>query len=664
MSRFLARAPLLVAIVILVSTRSLFAQCNDCWLEAQGTEIVNASTGQPVILRSVGLGYWLLQEGYMLNPGGCSGCPNTQWQMKLQYLNEGKTIGQVEDFYQQWRDNFITKDDIDYIASLGFNSVRLPMHYELFLTDTQRAARNAVITDLYSGHDAYKAALQGWVNDGSLFTDPNLEGFQVIDRLVSWCADNGMYVILDLHAAPGAQGSDLNICDGFHANNLWTEPVFQDVIDQLWLAISNRYKDEPRIAMYEFINEPNNVPGGGQAIHALTQRLLTTVRNNGDNHLIGIHGNNWCNNYDYLEPDTFTPNWGLVYNAHRYWIDPSDDWVPDPNPNQINRMINLINFRDTHNVPVWVGETGENSNSWLSQNIAKMEGEGIGWCHWTYKRHDWTENAALGRIGGNYPTDGAYVWPTVLNSIRFANFIPHPNTLAAVTGTLPAPWTTGCFPNPSGCGGPTGETVWLLGNNGKFVSIDNALSVLTCDRDTFTVHELFEVVDAGGGTIALRGANGMYVSSKDGQSAMACDSPGIQEQERFGWIEVGIGAVNLRGSNNLYVSSENGQAPMTCNRTDPQGWEQFNFGVVELCPADLTTQGAGQGDPGYGVPDGSATAADINFYVNAWVAGDLAIADVTTQGAPQGDPNYGVPDGTVSASDLNYYVNLWVIGCP
>ena len=664
MSRFLAKAsPLLGAIAILASTRSLSAQCNDCWLEAQGTEIVNASTGQPVILRSVGLGYWLLQEGYMLNPGGCSGCPNTQWQMKLQYLNEGKTIGQVEAFYQQWRDNFITKDDIDYIASLGFNSVRLPMHYELFLTDTQRAARNAVITDLYSGHDAYKAALQGWVNDGSLFTDPNLEGFQIIDRLVSWCEDNGMYVVLDLHAAPGAQGSDLNICDGFHANNLWTEQVFQDVIDQLWLSISTRYKDEPRIAMYEFINEPNNVPGGGQAIHALTQRLLTTVRNNGDNHLIGIHGNSWGNKYDYLEPNTFTPNWGLVYNAHRYWIDPSDDWVPDPNPNQINRMINLINFRDTHNVPVWVGETGENSNSWLSQNIAKMEAEGIGWCHWTYKRHDWTENAALGRIGGNYPTDGAYAWPTVLNSIRFTNFIPHPNTLAAVTGTLPPPWSTGCVPNTGNCA-PIGSSVWLLGYHGEYVSSDNGLSVLTCDRTTIDSGGLFTLVDAGGGKVALRGSNGLYVSSKDGLSPMACDGSAVQTLETFDWVDLGNGSIAIRGSNGLYVSSENGQAPMVCNRAAANAWESFTFGVVPTCQPDLTTQGAGIGDPAYGQPDGAVTGADLAYFVNFWVAGDAGVADVTTTGAGAGDPAYGVPDAQITGADINYYVNLWVAGCP
>jgi len=82
------------------------------------------------------------------------------------------------------------------------------------------------------------------------------------------------------------------------------------------------------------------------------------------------------------------------------------------------------------------------------------------------------------------------------------------------------------------------------------------------------------------------------------------------------------------------------------------------------CPPDITTQGAPVGDPRYGVRDGFVTAADLNYFVNAYVAGDLAVADLTTAGAGIGDPGYGVPDGLVTAADLNYYVNLWVAGCP
>lgn len=552
------------------------AQCNPCWLVTQGSQVVNASTGTPVKLRSVGLGGWLLQEGYMLNPGGCDGCPGTQWQLKLQYLNEGQSIQQVEDFYQGWRDNFITKADIDYIASLGFNSVRLPMHYELFLTDTQRAVRNAVITNINNGHDQYKAELQNWLDANQLFSSQNLEGFRVIDRLLQWCADNDMYVILDLHAAPGAQGSDLNICDGFHDNNLWQFPVFQDVINELWLAISDRYKSEPRIAMYEFFNEPNNNPGGQPAIHDLTQRLISTVRANGDTHLIGLHGGDWGNNYNYMEPWTFSPNWGLVYSCHRYGIDPAQDWIPNGNPNFISLIIDMINFRDTYNVPIWCGETGENSNEWLTQNIAKLENEDIGWAHWTYKRFDFQENAALMRIGGFYPTDGSWTMFGVLNNIQFDSLFPNFNTIAAVTSTLPPAGTTGCSLGSDQLA-PIGQTIYLRGSNGRFVSSEDGLSEMTCNRNDITASELFKVVDAGEGKIALQGANGLFVSCENGQAPMNCDRAEVAAWERFDWVDLGAGQIGLRGINGRLVSSENGTAPITCNRDQAEGWERFEF---------------------------------------------------------------------------------------
>jgi len=102
---------------------------------------------------------------------------------------------------------------------------------------------------------------------------------------------------------------------------------------------------------------------------------------------------------------------------------------------------------------------------------------------------------------------------------------------------------------------------------------------------------------------------------------------------------------------------------------DTGTWHDFSIYVYGTAlggpcsPADVTTTGAGIGDPGYGVPDGSITTADIQYYVNLFVAGDPA-ADLTTTGAGVGDPGYGVPDGAITAADIQYYVNLWVLGCP
>ena len=196
----------------------------------------------------------------------------------------------------------------------------------------------------------------GWVAEGSIAATTDLDGFQHIDDLIEWCAEFGLWISLDMHAAPGSQGVTLAITDGFYPNNLWDYPVFQDVLVEIWDAISDRYRDESRIAMYEFINEPNSVPGGGPAIRDLTQRLITMVRDKGDQHLIGVHGNGYSNVYDNMLPQDFSPNWGLVYHAHRYWIDPQDDAIPNGNPNVINRMVDLVQFRQTHQVPIWVSE--------------------------------------------------------------------------------------------------------------------------------------------------------------------------------------------------------------------------------------------------------------------------------------------------------------------
>jgi endoglucanase len=547
-----------------------------CFLETRGTQITT-NTGVNVILRTMNLGNWSLQEGYFLHPQLNPNPVNCQWKMKKKYYDQGQTEAQVEAFYQSWRNNFITKADIDYIASLGFNSVRLPMHYELFLSTSQRAWRNNVIRNI-GYHDTYKANLQNALNNNQLFNDPNLEGYRMIDNLLSWCASNGLYVILDLHAAPGGQGADQNISDLFYANDLWNQQVFKDVTVRLWERISARYKAESRIAFYDLINEPNQVPNN-QVIHDLFQRLITAIRNQGDNHILMIEGNGWGNNYDYLEPYTFSPNWGLVYNAHRYWINASDDWVRDGNPNQINRMINLVEFRARHNVPVFVGETGENTNAWLSQNIAWLEEHGIGWAHWTYKRHDVNENAALMRIGGAYPYDGASVMSQVLEQIKYANNIKNTNTIPAVTGKNPAPWTTGCYnggaPGPQP---PTGTTITLRGPNNLYVTSNNGTSPMWCNSSNGAgTWEKFLVVGVGNNKVALKSMN-KYVSSENGAtSGVTCNRTSIGGWEVFTWEQVGSTQVGLKGNNNMYISSENGTSVMKCNRATRQGWETFTY---------------------------------------------------------------------------------------
>ena len=96
------------------------------FLKAEGRLIVNEK-GEKVILRGIGLGGWMLQEGYMLKLGKVG--PQHRIREKITEL-----VGpeKAAAFYDRWLANDIRKIDIDSMAAWGFNSVRLPMHYALY----------------------------------------------------------------------------------------------------------------------------------------------------------------------------------------------------------------------------------------------------------------------------------------------------------------------------------------------------------------------------------------------------------------------------------------------------------------------------------------------------------------------------------------------------
>jgi endoglucanase len=579
-------------------------------LRADGTRIVNASN-QEVILKGVGLGGWLLQEGYMLNPSG----GGTQGSFKKRLYDQGQTEAQVEAFYQSWRDNFITQADINWIADQGFNCVRIPMHYDLFLTPAQRTVRNNVIRNS-ENYTTYINSLTTWYNNNQLFVDPNLEGFRTLENCLNWCAARGLYVIVDLHAAPGAQGTDSNISDALVGNDLWNRTIFQDMTVRLWEKIVARYINNNTVAFWDLINEPNNVPQN-QSIHALTNRLINAIRALGDTHLIMVEGNGWGNNYDYLEPFTFTNRSNLVYNAHRYWIPEGDDYIRDGNPNQINRLINLTEFRTRHNVPVWVGETGENSDEWLRQNVDKLNANSIGWAHWTYKRTSSSPNAALRRIiGPPYLTDGVSAMTGVLNNIKFANTVVNSGPLAAVDPRRGS--STTCSGNYTSVPGTIQAEAFCSmsgiqtenttdtggGQNIGYTDTGDWLGyrINVPSAGTYTVEYRVASESAGGGIrLESFGGGSVYgtvnVPATGGWQTWQTIShtvtlpAGSQEIGiaitaggfNLNWFRVvgntstvPIGQVIwLRGINNQYVSGENGTTAMNCNRPSPGTWEQF-----------------------------------------------------------------------------------------
>jgi hypothetical protein len=96
-------------------------------------------------------------------------------------------------------------------------------------------------------------------------------------------------------------------------------------------------------------------------------RTTAAIREVDRRHIVIIEGNCWGNNYrGMLEGGKWDDN--LVLSFHKYWNVTTRDSIAD-----------LLKLRDAHDMPLWLGETGENSNDWFARTVALVEGEGIGW---------------------------------------------------------------------------------------------------------------------------------------------------------------------------------------------------------------------------------------------------------------------------------------------
>jgi len=324
------------------------------FLHAEGEKIVNGK-GENIQLRGIGLGGWMLQEGYMLKI-------NKEGQQHLIAKRIRELIGpkQTQEFYDSWLHNFTRKADIDSLKNWGFNSVRLPMHYNLYTL--------AVDQEPIAGKNT-------WIN----------KGFALTDSLLAWCKANHMYLILDLHATPGGQGNDLNIADRDGSKpSLWDNEANQQKTIALWKKLAERYKNEPYIGGYDLINEPNwgfenqtedphglkeskNIP-----LRKLMVAITAAIRSVDTKHMIIIEGNGWGNNYNGIMP-AWDKN--MVLSFHKYW-----------NYNDQASIAHILKMRTQYNIPAWLGETGENSNVWFTDAIRLFTKNNLGWSWWPLKK--------------------------------------------------------------------------------------------------------------------------------------------------------------------------------------------------------------------------------------------------------------------------------------
>ena len=306
------------------------------FLKTSGDTIVNESN-EKIILQGFGLGGWLVLEGYMWN---CyiEHASTSRMEDAIEYLvGENKK----RQFFDLYRKNYITEKDVKYISDNNFNALRVPLHYRDFSPN---------------------------------FMEFSTGGFELLDSLVAWGNRYNVYLILDMHAAPGAQNtSDFSDSEINGDSELFTSYTNQRWLASTWKHIANYYKSEPVIAGFDLLNEPAR-PGVATTLRNIYEQCIDSIRAVDQNHMVIIEGNWYGNDHTGLFPP-FDPN--IVYSFHHYVGGINDTMT------MYNQYRNGIALQ--YNVPLWVGEFGENSNTWANGIKEFFNRNDIGWSWWNFK---------------------------------------------------------------------------------------------------------------------------------------------------------------------------------------------------------------------------------------------------------------------------------------
>jgi hypothetical protein len=307
------------------------------FLSARGSSIVNEQ-GEEVRLRGVNIGSWLLIEPWMLRLDGQEGIEAEKdiWDlMERRFGSETKL-----ELIRLHRNNFFTEEDVRRIAEAGLNSLRVPLWWRA--TDDVQY-------------------------DGS---------FTYLDRCISWCSANGIYVIMDLHGAPGGQSSEARIIGERADSELWKNEKFRKQTIDWWRRVATRYRDEPAVAGYDLLNEAYTAPmpdliAFNDEMYRDTRHLIFM-----QDGLLGFHR--------LPKPDDM--GWeNVVYSFHYYPPGPTEGVMsPSVDFYKYNRM--ALHY----GVPIYVGEFNSmmlerGGVSAFRRYCEAFDYFGWSWGFWTYK---------------------------------------------------------------------------------------------------------------------------------------------------------------------------------------------------------------------------------------------------------------------------------------
>lgn len=252
------------------------------------------------------------------------------------------------------QDTWFTASDLDAIQATGMNFIRVPIGWNVFLN-----------------------------LDGTWKSSP----WTKIDWVISQAAARGIYVLIDLHTAPGG-GCPWGSCGriGPNPNGFWGNATYQTWVEDIWKAIATRYQGNPAVAGYDLLNEP--LIDYGEDADDVAQksdfydRIYDAVRAIDPDHAIFLGA--FFGLDKIASPSTY--GWtNVVYEYHPYDMPNSKDWTAQ---NQLvtNELTGLSAKLSNPGVPILYGEYSlyYNDDVW-ARFMAGLNASAVSWSNWSYK---------------------------------------------------------------------------------------------------------------------------------------------------------------------------------------------------------------------------------------------------------------------------------------
>lgn len=328
------------------------------------------------------------------NSMGCGGTPSE--------FDCVMTLGQAaanQAFQRHWG-SWITQADINEMASLGLNTVRIPLGY--------------------------------WIKEDLVYQDSEhfpQGAFPYLENICKWARDAGFYIILDLHGAPGAQSKG----QSFTGQNAPTAGFFVDFQYERaykWLEwmtetvhTNNNFAN---VGAIQLVNEPQTpiesslldvfYPTAWKRIRAVEDRLGITSNNR--LHIQMMDGK-WGN----VDPKRSLPDlYFALYDDHEYvGFNSQVDGTRDA-----YMRFSCLDDR-SGNSPLIIGEWSLTTTStsafdlgaidsvawykeWWAAQVVSYEKQ-IGWIFWTWKvnwingSNDWRWGYQQAHQAGVIPTN-------------------------------------------------------------------------------------------------------------------------------------------------------------------------------------------------------------------------------------------------------------------